>query len=261
MEIFARFFDAGERAVRERPVARVGHQLVKRRVDIDRRTFLRARRILRFVRTRVVQPAARTHRRAVEFEPALERAFARHAVERPLHRNALHVKRVPVVFGFEDFRDVSEIVSRLNRIPAEMIPLRRGFLFIDDERHRSGVKKHLHFSAEVVAVDHIQLTARLREPRDRATPIEVDAESDDAIVKEAHLRLRLRRLRVRRRGEEQPGDKGGQGGEKVHRFVLERRCGTVLNRCRYSSVIVQSLKSKTRLVLPVVSVRGLLSAW
>ncbi len=158
-----------------------------RPVGINRRQFLISGAIPGLVGTCVIQSAGHLHRPAIQPENAFKRAFPRRVFQRPDHRDALDMNRLAVVAMRNHFGTVAKAVSRLNRIPAQSLPVGLDFLARRDKRIRPGIKRHLNLPSPVVAVDQIFAGLGIGQIRHRTPEIQIHAQLNLPIIQPAHL--------------------------------------------------------------------------
>ena len=72
--------------------------------------------------------------------PALEDALPGLVVERPVHRDALDVDFLAIVAMLKNLRRVAVGITRLDRVPPQLLPVIVGFLAARLERLRAAVE-------------------------------------------------------------------------------------------------------------------------
>ena len=181
--------DFSARVVVKRTVSGVRDQMVVRRIDVDRRQFLGSRRILGQVAPVVGEPAASPDRVPVESQPHLENTLPWNVLQRPLHRDALDIDRVPVASSFKNFGTVSEGIPGLDGIPTQPLPSRRQDGARRLEWNWPGVERKLNLAPPVETVHDIAFgVVGGREKSDRATLVKVDPHSNRGVLGEQHVR-------------------------------------------------------------------------
>jgi len=101
-----------------------------------------------------------------------------------------------IVFMAQNAACVFEVITGLNWIPAQMLPVLGGLLSCRFKRHWTRVKRQLHLPAKVVVVDHVGPVLHRSQKGDGTSAIQVHTEFDLIIRQPAHL------LRQSCRGQE-----------------------------------------------------------
>ena len=163
-------------------VAGVGHQPVQLADGVNGGQLLVQRRVLLLVLPLVRQPVADLNGAALQRDPRLEGAVARHVLQGPLHRDRLDVERLAVVLLLQQLRGVAVHVAGADRVPGPFLPgrVRRA------ERPGAGVVRLADPPAEVVDVDDVAALLDIGEVADAPAPVEVHADPDDAVVEVGH---------------------------------------------------------------------------
>lgn len=174
----------------ERFIPGIRHQTPQLGNRVHGWQFLWASAVEGLIRALIGAAVAHVNDRAFQSRPRLKHAVTGNVVERPLHRNALDVKFLPVIAVLKDLGRIHVAVAGLNGIPTQPCPSLMRLFLSNFIRPRAGVMRHLNLAAKVCAVDDVAGMIFAGNESDSASQRQIHSNTNHSVIQIGHLGCR-----------------------------------------------------------------------